>query len=77
MVLARVAGFFSPSGSTKAQLVDDERSVASPVTGTMEAAIEPEEDSLEATRPPYIHVRRLPAQHAARRLQIHRLTNAV
>lgn len=60
MVLARVADFFSASDSTKAQLVDDEHSVAqldvpSPVTGTMGAAVEPEEVTLEAKRPPYIH----------------------
>ncbi|EKG14069.1 Mitochondrial substrate/solute carrier [Macrophomina phaseolina MS6] len=60
MVLARVADFFSASGSTKAQLVDDERPVAtldipSPVTETMGAAVEPGEVDLEAKRPPYIH----------------------
>ncbi|KAF4302402.1 Mitochondrial substrate/solute carrier [Botryosphaeria dothidea] len=60
MVFARVADFFSASDSTKAQLVDDEHSVAqldvpSPVTETMGAAVEPEEVALEAKRPPYIH----------------------
>lgn len=60
MVLARVAGFFSSSDSTKAQLVEDDRQleIPSPITGTMDAAIEAEEEAdLEAKRPPYIHVR--------------------
>lgn len=82
MVLARVADFFSASDSTKAQLVDDEHSVAqldvpSPVTGTMGAAVEPEEVALEAKRPPYIHVRWHPARRAMWCSQVHRLTSAV
>ncbi|OCK77622.1 mitochondrial carrier protein-like protein [Lepidopterella palustris CBS 459.81] len=57
MVLARVANFFSATGS-KSQLVDDGRegsAFAVEHMGNMEETMGKEEVDLEAARPPYVH----------------------